>query len=101
MYVLETGDERGRTSTHLVVTVPTELAALSLFCAGMLSLGFGARSCGGRKAAVAVSWTLRASVRSSAGVLAAPDALREAGSAAAMSDSGSASADDGSVSATA
>lgn len=93
--------------THLVEAVGVagpELATLRRFCAGWLSLGFGGceflcESCGGRKDAVAVNWTLRASVRSSAGVLA--PALRDAGSADAMSDSGSANADEGSVRATA
>lgn len=89
--------------TYLVVVgVPDpELATLRRFWAGMLRRGFGgcdARcdNCGGRKAAVAVSWTLRARVRSSAGVLAAERAAESA-----MSDSGSAKALEGSVNATA
>lgn len=61
----------------------------------MLSLGSGLR-CGGKKLAVAVSWTFRASVLSSAGVDPAP-LERELGSAEEMSLSGSWKAEEGRV----
>lgn len=88
-------------STHVAFGVndPT-LAALNRFCAGMLNRGSGLRCWGGRKLAVAVSWTFRARVLSSVGVEPAP-AERELGSADEMSDSGSSNADEGRVRATA